>query len=78
MNAPVESKVKAAGWAALVAAFVVSYVITLVPGLSTVAEPIQAAIVAVLTSGAAYVAGWLAKHTARPAEPTSGYQRNSL
>lgn len=65
MNAPVEKKVKAAGWAAAVAAFVVAWVVTEVPALAALAEPLQAAIVAVLTSAAAVAAGWLAKHTPR-------------
>jgi hypothetical protein len=66
MNAPVESKVKASGWAALLAGFVVAYVVTSVPALAGMADLLQALVVGVLTSLAAGVAGWLAKHTPRP------------
>jgi hypothetical protein len=66
VNAPVESKVKAAGWAALVAAFVVAWVVVRVPALAGLSDVLQAGIVAVLTAGSAGVAGWVAKHTPRP------------
>lgn len=66
MSAPVERKVAAAGWAALVAAFVVSWLVTSVPALAGMADILQAFIIAALTSAAAAVAGWLAKHTPRP------------
>ena len=66
MSAPVERKVQAAGWAALVAGFLVSWAVATVPALSGLADVLQALIVAALTSAAAAVAGWLAKHTPRP------------
>lgn len=66
MSAPVERKVQAAGWTALVSGFVVAWIVTTVPGLSAMADPIQAVIVAGLTSAATWLAGWLAKHTPRP------------
>lgn len=65
MAAPVEKKVQAAGWAALVAGFVVAWVVVKVPALAGLAEPLQAAIVGVLTAVSAGVAGWLARHTPR-------------
>jgi hypothetical protein len=67
-NAPMEKKVSAAGWTALVAGFLVSWVVTAVPGLAVLASPLQAVIVAALTSAAAFVAGWLANHTPRPGD----------
>jgi hypothetical protein len=63
-----EAKVQAAGWTTLVAGFVVSWIVTAVPGLSSLATPLQAVIVAGLTSAAAFVAGWLARHTQRPGD----------
>ncbi len=66
MSAPVETKVKAAGWTALVAGFVVAYVVGAVPALSGLADLFQSLIIAALSSGAAAVAGWLASHTPRP------------
>ena len=65
MSEPVETKVKAAGGAALIAGFVVAYVVTSVPALAGMAEILQALIIAGLTSAAAAVAGWLAEHTPR-------------
>lgn len=65
MSAPVETKVKAASTAALIAAFVVGWLVLKVPALSGVAEPLQAALVAVITSAAAAVSGYVAKHTPR-------------
>jgi hypothetical protein len=65
MAAPVEKKVQAASWAALVAAFAVGWVVVKVPFLASLADPLQAAIVGLLTSASAGVAGWLAKHTPR-------------
>jgi hypothetical protein len=67
-NAPMEKKVAAAGWTALVAGFLVSWIVTTVPGLASLAGPLQAVIVAALTSAAAFVAGWLARHTPRPGD----------
>jgi hypothetical protein len=67
-NAPVERKVVAATWASAVAAFVVGWIVTAVPGLSSMAAPLQAVIVAALTSAAAYIAGWMARHTPRAGE----------
>jgi hypothetical protein len=65
MAAPVEKKVQAAGWAALVAGFVVAWVVVKVPALAGLADLLQAAIIGLLTAAAAGVAGWLAKHTPR-------------
>lgn len=65
MAAPVEKKVQAAGWAALVAGFAVAWVVVKVPALAGLADPLQAAIVGVLTAGSAGGAGWLARHTPR-------------
>lgn len=62
---PVETKVKAAASTALVAAFVVAWVVHVVPGLKAAAEPLQDAVTAVIASGLAWLAGWLAKHTPR-------------
>lgn len=67
-NAPVERKVAAASWTTLVAGFVVSWIVTTVPGLSSLAGPLQAVIVAALTTVATFVAAWLAKHTPRPGD----------
>jgi hypothetical protein len=63
-----EKKVSAAGWTTLVAGFVVSWIVTTVPGLASLAGPLQAVIVAGLTSAAAFVAGWIASHTPRPGD----------
>ena len=67
----VETKVQAASWAALVAAFVVGWLVHKAPFLAGMAEPLQAAVVGALTAAAAGVAGWLAKHTPRPPEPAA-------
>jgi uncharacterized membrane protein (DUF441 family) len=67
VSAPVEKKVQAAGWSALVAGFAVAWVVQEVPFLAAAAEPLQAAVVGALTAAAAGVAGWLARHTPRPA-----------
>jgi hypothetical protein len=75
-NAPMEAKVVAAGWTALVASFIVSWIVTAVPGLSSMGSLLQSLIVAALTSAAAFIAGWLARHTPRPGDnppaPPSG------
>ena len=65
MAAPVEKKVQAVGWASLVAGFVVAWVVVKVPALAGLADPLQAAIVGVLTAAVAAAAGWLARHTPR-------------
>lgn len=67
-NAPIEAKVKAAGWASLVAGFIVTWLVGVVPGLSSLGPFLQAVLVAVLTGFAAFVAGWLARHTPRPSD----------
>lgn len=65
-----ERKVIAASWAATIAAFVVGWVVLKVPGLASLAGPLQALIVSALTGAAAWVAGWMAKHSPRtPASP---------
>jgi cytochrome bd-type quinol oxidase subunit 1 len=69
MSAPVETKVKAASGAALVAGFIVGVIVLKVPGLSGLSEILQAAIVSVITTTATAVAGWCAKHTPRQPEP---------
>jgi len=74
MSAPVERKVQAAGWAALVAGFLVFWAVATVPALSGLADVLQALIVAALTSAAAAVAGWLAKHTPRPPSSDQTYR----
>lgn len=65
MSAPVETKVKAATSATLAAAFATSWIVHAVPGLSGLADPIQAVIVGALSSASAAAAGWLARHTYR-------------
>jgi len=69
MSAPVETKVNAASLAAAVAAFAVSYLVLAIPALSSFADPIQAVLIALLTSAAAWLAGWWAKHSPRPQDP---------
>ncbi len=65
MSAPVESKVKAASWAAAVASFAVAWLVVQAPFLASLADPLQAALVAAITTAATAVAGWIAKHTPR-------------
>lgn len=67
-NAPVETKVTAASGTALVAGFVVSWLGTAVLH-GAVPDAVVGIIDAAVTAGAAFVAGWLAKHTARPSDP---------
>lgn len=66
MSAPVETKVTAASLAAAVAAFAVSYLVLAIPSLASIADPIQAVLISLLTSAAAWLAGWWAKHSPRP------------
>lgn len=73
-NAPVEAKVVAATSMSAAAGFVVSLLVTVLPGLSQMAPLLQAAVIALLTAGSTFLAGYLAKHTPRlgdkPASPT--------
>ncbi|MGI5169868.1 hypothetical protein ACQEU3_46685 [Spirillospora sp. CA-253888] len=69
MSAPVESKVTAASVGALVGGFLVGWIVLEVPALAGLADPLQAAIAAAVTSGVTFALGWLAKHTPRPPEP---------
>lgn len=70
MSAPVETKVVAAGGTALVGGFIVSWLGTAV--FHGVVPDVVAGIVeAGVTALAAFVAGWLAKHTARPSDNPS-------
>lgn len=62
---PTERKVAASTSAAAVAAFIVGWIVTAVPGLSGLAAPLQALIVAAITGALAWVAGWMAKHSPR-------------
>lgn len=63
---PIEQKVTAASTAALIASFIVGLIVLQVPALSGLASVLQAAIVAVITTGFTAAAGWLAHHTPRP------------
>ncbi|MFC5187379.1 hypothetical protein [Actinomadura harenae] len=65
MAAPIETKVKAASGASLVAGFVVGWLVLKLPALSSMAAPLQALVTAAVTAGFTFVAGWLAKHTPR-------------
>lgn len=67
-----ERKVVAASWTATVAAFVVGWVVLKVPGLASLAAPLQALIVSALTGALAWVAGWMAKHSPRTPSSSSG------
>lgn len=67
-NAPVETKVAAASTTALVAAFVIGWVGTAVFH-GAVPDWLIGAIDGAVTAAAAFVAGWLAKHTTRPSDP---------
>ncbi len=61
----VEAKVKAASGTALVAAFVVGWLVKELPFLEGSAGYLQATVEAVVTSAGVFVAGWLARHTPR-------------
>lgn len=75
---PTERKVAAASWAATVATFVVGWIVLAVPGLSGLAGPLQALIVAVLTGLAAWVSGWMARHSPRtPSNSSTPYSGGS-
>lgn len=65
MAAPVETKVKAAGSAALVAGWLTTYIVTAVPALAGLEPILQAVLVSVATAATASLAGWLARHTPR-------------
>lgn len=60
-----ERKVVASSWAATIAAFSVGWVVFEVPGLSSMAGPLQALVVSGLTGAAAWGFGWMAKHSPR-------------
>lgn len=62
---PMETKVKAAGFASAVASFVVGLLVLKVPALDGAADLIQAAIVGAVTTLGTTAAGWLAAHTPR-------------
>lgn len=64
MSTPVETKVTAASGTALVVGFVVSWLGTAVFH-GVVPDAVAGIVEAAVTAGAAFVAGWLAKHTAR-------------
>jgi hypothetical protein len=66
VSAPVEKKVTAAGAAALVTAFAMTFVLKAVPALSALNDVIEAAILAVVTSGITWFVAFWTKHTARP------------
>ncbi|MEV4256154.1 hypothetical protein AB0J52_23600 [Spirillospora sp. NPDC049652] len=74
MAAPIETKVTAATGASLVAGFIVGWLVLKLPALSSMAEPLQALVTALITSAITFAAGWLAKHTPRPdlAAPAGG------
>lgn len=65
MSAPVETKVKAASLAALVASFLVSLLVIKVPAIAGAADLLQTAVIAVVTSLGTWAGGWLASHTPR-------------
>jgi hypothetical protein len=67
MSAPVEAKVTAASGTALVVGFIVSWLGTAVFH-GTVPDAVVGVIDAAVTAGAAFVAGWLTKHTSRPGD----------
>lgn len=66
--AAIETKVTAASATALVTAFIVGWVGTAVFH-GAVPDWLVGAITGAVTAAAAFVAGWLAKHTARPSDP---------
>lgn len=67
MSAPVERKVQASSLTALVVTFLTYEIITNVPFLSGQSTLVQGLVGGAVTSGLAFLAGWLAKHTPRPA-----------
>lgn len=67
-NAPMEAKVVAASGAALIAGFVVSWIVFKAPGLRSMADPLQAALSALITAAVTAAVGWMAKHTPRPGD----------
>lgn len=68
MAEPVETKVTVASVAAAIASFVVSILVIKIPAVAGFADLAQAAIIAALTTGATYLAGWWAKHSPRPSD----------
>lgn len=66
-NRPVSGKAKAGSLAALVASFVVAWVVYKAPFMSGLADPLQAAITGLVTSTVAFVSAWLARHQPPPA-----------
>jgi hypothetical protein len=67
MSAPVERKVQAASLTTLVVTFITYEIVTSVPFLSDQSTLVQGLVGGAVTSALAFVAGWLAKHTPRPA-----------
>jgi len=65
MSAPIETKVTAASTTALITAFIVGWIGTAVFHGSAVPDWLVGAIDGAVTAAAAFVAGWLAKHTPR-------------
>jgi hypothetical protein len=62
----IEKKVTAATAAALVSAFATAIVLKAVPALAALNDVIEAAILAVVTSGITWGVAFWTKHTARP------------
>lgn len=62
---PMETKVKAASLASLIASFVVGLLVLKIPALEGAADLLQAAVVGVVTTAGTAAAGWLAAHTPR-------------
>ncbi|TYK47146.1 holin [Actinomadura decatromicini] len=62
---PMETKVKAAGFASVLASFVVAVAVTKAPVLAGASEYLHAAIITAITGAGTTAAGWLAAHTPR-------------
>lgn len=78
-NAPVERKVAAAGGTALVVGFIVNWLGTAVFH-GAVPDVVAGIVEAGVTAGAAFVVGWLARHTPRAGDtpPATGSSVTSV
>ena len=65
MREPMETKVKAAGFTATLASFLVGVAVAKAPFLAGAADMLQMGIVAGITGAGTTAAGWLAAHTPR-------------
>jgi hypothetical protein len=62
----IETKVTAASFAALVTGLIVNLILSRWPVLKDLNEYLTGIIMAVITAGLTFLAGWWAKHTPRP------------